>query len=231
MSSMPTERRTSSGVTPVAACSSHGELLVRGGGGVDDQRLGVADVGQQGEQLDGVDELLARFEAALDAEGDQRALAVGHVLLGAVVVLAGLEAGVVDPLDAGVRFEMLGHGEGVLGVALHAQVQRLEALQKQEGVERREGGAGIAQALDAGLEDEGERAEGFGVGEAVVGGVGLDELGEAAGGLPVELAGVDDDAADGGAVAADELGGGVRRRCRRPTRWGGRARARRRCCR
>ena len=43
----------------------------------------------------------------------------------------------------------------------------------------------------------------------MVGGIGIDEIGEAAGGLPVELAAVDDDAADGGAVAADELGGRV----------------------
>ena len=82
-------------------------------------------------------------------------------------------------------------------------------MQQKEGVERRERGAGIAQPLHAGLEDEGERAEGFGVGEAVVGGIGLDEVLEAAGGLPVELARVDDQAAEGGAVAADELGGGV----------------------
>ena len=104
---------------------------------------------------------------------------------------------------------MLGHGERVLRVALHAQVQGFDALQQQEGVERRERGAGVAQALHAGLEDEGQRPEGLGVGEAVVGGIGLGELLEAAGGGPVELAGVDDDAADGGAVAAEELGGRV----------------------
>ena len=116
-----------------------------------------------------VDELLARFVAALDAEGDERALAGGQVLFRARVVAAGREAGIVDPLDAGMLFEMLGDGEGVLRVALHAQVQGFDALQEQEGIEGRERGAGVAQALDAGLEDEGERAEGLGVGEAVVG--------------------------------------------------------------
>jgi len=34
-----------------------GELLVSGRGGVDHQRLSVADIGQQGEKLEGVDEL------------------------------------------------------------------------------------------------------------------------------------------------------------------------------
>ena len=80
---------------------------------------------------------------------------------------------------------------------------------KQESIEGRERGAGIAQALHAGLEDEGERAEGRSVGKAVIGRVGFGELLEAAGGGPVELAGVDNDAADGGAVAAEKLGGGI----------------------
>jgi hypothetical protein len=208
MSSMPTERRTSSGVTPVVACSSTVSCwwVVEAGWMTSD--FAVADVGDVGEELQRVDELLAGFVAALDAEGDS-ALGRRGDTFGAGVVLAGLEAGVVDPLDAGMGLEMRGDGEGVLRVALHAQVEGFDSLQEQEGVEGREGRAGVAQALDAGFEDEGERAEGCRVGEAVVGGIGLGEVGEAAGGLPVELAGVDDDAADGGAVAADELGGGV----------------------
>ena len=63
---------------------------------------------------------------------------------------------------------MLGDGERVLRVALHAQVQRLSSLQQQECIERRERRAGIAQALHARFEDEGERAEGLGVREAVI---------------------------------------------------------------
>ena len=51
------------------------ELRMGGGSGVDDQRFRVANVGQQGEQLERIDQLLARLVAALDAEGDQRALA------------------------------------------------------------------------------------------------------------------------------------------------------------
>ena len=47
------------------------------------------------------------------------------------------------------------------------------------------------------------------VGEAVIRRVGLSELLEAARRRPVELAGIDDDAADGGAVSAEELGRGV----------------------
>ena len=42
---------------------------------MNDERLGVADVGEVGEELDGVDELLARFVAAFDPEGDEAGLA------------------------------------------------------------------------------------------------------------------------------------------------------------
>src|SRR5580698_9661398 len=98
-------------------------------------------------------------------------------------------------------FEVMGDGEGVLRVALEAQVKGLNSLQQEKCVEGRERGAGVAQALDARFEDEGERTEGIDVGEAMVGGVGFGEVLEAARGCPVELAGVDDNAADGGAMA------------------------------
>ncbi len=64
---------------------------------------------------------------------------------------------------------------GVLDVALDAQAQRLDALRDQEGVERRDRRAEVAEQLDPGLEDEGEvgaeraaDAEVPGVDEAVV---------------------------------------------------------------
>ena len=74
---------------------------------------------------------------------------------------------------------MPGHGQGILGVALQAQVQRLDPLQQQEGAEGRQGRAGVAQPLHARLEDEGQGAEGLGVGKAVVGGVRFGEVLEA----------------------------------------------------
>src|SRR5580698_3656036 len=71
------------------------ELGMSGRRGVDDQRFGIANVSQQGKQLERIDQLLARLEASLDAEGDQRALAVGQIFLGPSVVLAGGEPGIV----------------------------------------------------------------------------------------------------------------------------------------
>ena len=56
------------------------QLRVRGRGGVDDERLGVADVGQQAEDLDVVDEPAPGLDAALDAERDDAAEAALEVL-------------------------------------------------------------------------------------------------------------------------------------------------------
>ena len=62
-----------------------GELLMGGAGGVDHERLGVADVGEVGEELDGVDEPAAGVEVALDAEPDDGAEAAAEVFPGEFV--------------------------------------------------------------------------------------------------------------------------------------------------
>src|SRR5471032_616996 len=58
-----------------------GELAVRRRGGMDDQALGVADVGHVAEQLDRVDDLHANVVAALHAEREHRTRTLGHVAL------------------------------------------------------------------------------------------------------------------------------------------------------
>src|SRR6185312_7447457 len=69
-----------------------GELAVRGRGGVDDQALGIADIGNVGEQIDAVDHLHADLVAALDAEGEDRAGALRQVLPGERIVLVRRQA-------------------------------------------------------------------------------------------------------------------------------------------
>src|ERR1035441_10901580 len=81
---------------------------------MDDQRLRVTDVGQQAEQLRSVDEPLARFETALNAERHQRAAARGEILLRPLVVLAGGQTGIVYPLHIRMAGEILGNLERVL---------------------------------------------------------------------------------------------------------------------
>ena len=77
------------------------------------KRFGVANVGQMRKQFDGVDELLAGFQAALDAETDQAAEAVLEILGGHFVVGIAGQAGIGDPLDQRMGLEPAGDVQGV----------------------------------------------------------------------------------------------------------------------
>ncbi len=50
--------------------------------------------------------------------------------------------------------QVFGQADGIGDVGVHAQGQRLEALKEQEGVERGQAGAEIAQLLDSQLRAE-----------------------------------------------------------------------------
>ena len=121
-----------------------------------------------------------------------------------------LEARVADPADVLILLKPLRQLQRVLGVPLGAQAQRLDAEQELLRREGAHAGAQVAQDLDAHAQDPGQRAEGVEKFQAVEARGRLVHLREARGrGGPVELAAVDDDAADGGAVAADPLGRAV----------------------
>ena len=93
---------------------------------------------------------------------------------------------------------------------LHAQCDRLDALQQQEGAHGRQDRAGGALIDAAGAGDEGGAAEALGIDQAVIGCIRRGELREAL--LvrhPVEAAGIQHHAAHGVAMAAHELGQGM----------------------
>ena len=94
-------------------------------------------------------------------------------------------------------------------MALQTQGQRLNALQQQEGREGRDGRAGVPQQHRADIGHKRGGAGGGYEGNAVIAGVRLGDGGVLPGSRPVKLAGVHDDAAKGGSVAAEELGRGV----------------------
>ena len=132
-----------------------GELLVGGGRRVDHQGLGVAHVGELRRQAEGVDELGAGAEAALDAEGEHRAVAVlAEVFVCLAVEGMVAEAGVVDPGHHGVRLEVPGERHRVPAVALHAEGKGLEAEEEVERTERVLAHADVAESLDAAAHDE-----------------------------------------------------------------------------
>ena len=139
------------------------ELGVRGGGGVDDEGLGVTHVGQVREELHVVDDLQAGVAAALDAEDDDAAEAVLEDAGRGLVTRVVLQARVAHPADLGVALEELGHGEGVVAVALNAQGQRLDADANELGCVRGERGAKVTQLV--GQDARGEGCGGRGVGE------------------------------------------------------------------
>ena len=86
LSSMPIESRTTSGPAPACTfCASVSWRCVVEAG-MDDQRAGVADIGEMREQLHVRHELDAGVVAALEAEGEHRAGALRAVFLREVVV-------------------------------------------------------------------------------------------------------------------------------------------------
>ena len=186
-----------------------GQLRVSGGCRMDDQTLNVSNICQQRKDLQLVNELKCCFLSALDIEGEDGCAAVREVLLVQSVIRVLRQRRMVDVLDLRMVLEEFNDLLGVLDMALNAQRQRLGALEQQECVERRDGSAGVAEKDRADIGYESSRADSVREGDAVVARVRLSDRRVLAGSLPVELAGVDDNAAEGRAVAADELGSGM----------------------
>lgn len=174
------------------------------------QSLGITNIGQVGDELEVINHLGAVFAASLNAKAQDATKTLLEVSLGNLVRRVARQARVGDPADLGALLEVLGEGEGVLGVALGAQRQRLGAEQELLRGKGVEVGAQVADNLDARADDEGDGAKRLPELEAVVALGRLDKLREARGvGAPVKLAAVDNDTADRGAVAANPLGCGV----------------------
>ena len=98
---------------------------------------------------------------------------------------------------------------GIGAVTLHPHMQRLDAGDGQERVHRRHGWAVVAQRHRPRLGGEGEIAEILVEAQAVIRRLRFCHGRELAAARPVELAGLDHNAAHGIAVAAEELGGRV----------------------
>ena len=161
------------------------------------------------EQLEIVDERTARFSAALDANAEHRAGAVREILLSARIAFMIGQARIIHPAYRVVLLEVFGHGLRILDMPLHPQGQRFQPDDVQEAVEGRLAPAEVAQAHHPRAANERRRAERIGQDDIVIGRLGLDDAGVAPAGLPVEVAAVDDRAANAQPVATDPLGGGV----------------------
>ena len=183
------------------------QLPMRRAGRMTGERLGVADVHEPGEQLEGVLDPRAGIAAAVHAEGEDARGASAHVAVHERLRRRIGQAGVVDPPDLRMRPEVAGDLECVGADAVHAHRQRLDALQDQEGVERREGRAHVPERHHARPADVGGRSQRLGEDHAVIGHVRRVQPRELVGVPgPGEVAGVDEQAADTVAVPAEILG-------------------------
>ena len=178
--SMPTESRIISGRTPAFVLFLRRHLPMRGRGRVAGERLGIAHIDQPLEQLERVVERLARLEPADDAEGQERASAAVEIFPRQSVIGIIGKAGVIDPFDPRIAAQEFGDAARILDVALDAQRHRFDALQQQEGRQRRQHGAGGALIDAAAAGDIGGLAEMLRVDQAVIGRIGLVEHREAA---------------------------------------------------
>ena len=171
------------------------------------ERFRIADVHEPNEQLQCILEARAGVASAVDAEGQDARRATAHVLARQRVAGVIGQAGVIDPAHLRVPLQVRCHREGIGAYPVHAQRQRLDALQDQEAVERRDRRTHVAQRHDTRSTDEGRGAERLRVDHAVVRDVGRAEARELVRVLrPGELSRVDQRAADAGAVAAQVLG-------------------------
>ena len=134
------------GLMPWSSSSSAEKLAVGGGGRMDHQGLHVGHVCQQGKRFPKLSIKLVGFLlTTLDFKGEDGAAAVGKILLIQSVVGMLGQGGMVHMLHLGMVCEELHDLLGVLCVAVQTKRQGLHTLQQQEGVEGRDGGAGIPQ--------------------------------------------------------------------------------------
>ena len=178
---------------------------------MNDQALGIANVGQVREQLHRVDELPARLQAALDAEAHEAAEAFLQILHRQLVARVLRQPRIRHPAYQRMLLQVPRDLQRVLAMLALAQRQRLQPLQEQERVERTEARPDVAQQLHPRLDDErhvaqaGEVAEHLPELQPMIARVRLRELRELAV-VPLELARIHNHPANRGAVAADILG-------------------------
>src|SRR6202046_1822004 len=126
---------------------------MRGGRRMDRQAARVADIGDVIEHFARIDETAAGLLATGEFKTDETAQSALEIFLGALAVHAGLYRRMDHAGDLRPLFEILDNVLGVLGMLGYAKRQGLQSLQRQEGVERRNRRAEVAQQRDAGLDD------------------------------------------------------------------------------
>ena len=204
-----------------------GELAMGVAGRMEYTGASIGYVGDDGDEAQRVHELHGSLTVALESEGNDAAGTVGQVLLCQCVAFVARESAIVYPSNTRVVLQELGNTLGILTVTGYAQMQGLQSEVQKEGVLGSRDAAKVAHELCNELGGVGHLAEGLRVGQAVVGIVGGGEAWElffarrrtvgscgAIGvdvgtGVPVEVAAIDDYAANLRGMTVHVLGSGV----------------------
>ena len=170
---------------------------------------GIGDMSLDGSDLQLLHKSFGYRATALYLEADDTAGAVGEIFAGPFMVGAGFQTAVVDLFNLRMALKELSHGEAVGAVLCHADMETFQTEAENEGVLRGLDGAEVTHELNGSLGDVGATLTEFlRVNNAVVAFVRLSESGELVGmSHPVEIAAVDDAAADAGAMTVHVLGG------------------------
>lgn len=99
-----------------------------------DQGPCIANVGKMAEHFRSLHDAPARFIAALHAKRENRATAIGQILLDKRLERTGGKTGVADPGHLRVLLQEFSDPLGVLAVTLHANVKCSDARDSQEGI-------------------------------------------------------------------------------------------------
>src|SRR5689334_6124392 len=101
-----------------------------------DQALDAAEALCEGEEVAAFEETFRGAEPAFQHRGDHAAITLVHLLRRKQMLRMAGEAWIDHALDLRVLVEPRRDMHGIAAVPLHAQRQRLDAAQGEEGVER-----------------------------------------------------------------------------------------------
>lgn len=176
---------------------------------MNDERLGVTDVGQVGSELEAVDESTAGSGVTLDTEGKNTTETALEVLLGNLVRRVAGKTRVRDPRNLRVSLKPLSQRKGVLDNAADTKRKSLETLKQKERAEGVLARSQVTQDDDSEVDGKSDGSESVPELETVVTGRRFSELRELAALAPVELSAVNNNTTDGSAVTTDPLGSRV----------------------
>src|ERR1700690_2013572 len=118
------------------------------------QGFGVAHVDHPLEEAERIKALPAALVAAFHSKSQQRAEVRAQIPMRHRIERIVGKADIVDPIDHGMSAQKFRDLACVLYVALHAEGQALNSLQKEKSVKWRERGAGISLADGAAARDK-----------------------------------------------------------------------------